>query len=68
MFRYIQDYSGSFSAFWTFSGLTLAGAAFLVFCVPETKDRTAEDIADFFYKEPETESAVTSTVDISHIV
>ena len=50
-FTHIQDWLGSFAAFWAFSGLSLVGAVFITLLVPETKERSSEEIADFFYTE-----------------
>ena len=67
-FTHIQDWLGSFAAFWAFSGLSLVGAVFITLLVPETKERSSEDIADFFYTEPSPPSSnVTSVIDITCI-
>ena len=67
-FTHIQDWLGSFTAFWAFSGLSLIGAIFIWLLVPETKDRTSEEIAGFFYSEPSpSPSNVTSVIDIANI-
>jgi len=66
-FGYIQTYLGSFSAFWTFAGLSCFGLVFIIFCIPETKDKSADEIAVFFVKRQDPVSNVTSVVDISDI-
>ena len=68
-FGYIQEYSGSFSAFWCFAGLSFIGAIFIVFCVPETKDKSPEEIAEFFVKKAPVvlNSTATSVLDISSV-
>lgn len=36
--------------FWFYSGVCLCGTLFIVFCVPETKGKTMEEIVQFFVK------------------
>jgi SP family facilitated glucose transporter-like MFS transporter 8 len=47
-FGYIQRLFGSYASFWTYTALSLAGGVFIYFMVPETKDRSAEEVAAFF--------------------
>jgi len=46
-FNYIPEYI----AFAIFSGLSFVGILFIIFCIPETKDKSAEQIAQYFHKE-----------------
>ena len=52
---YIQKLIGTFGAFWSFAALTFVGVIFIIFCLPETKNKSAEEIAKFF-SSPGTES------------
>ena len=45
---YIQKLIGAFGAFWSFAALTFVGVIFVIFCLPETKNKSAEEIAKFF--------------------
>ena len=45
---YIQKLIGAFGAFWSFAALTFVGVLFVIFCLPETKHKSAEQIAAFF--------------------
>lgn len=47
-FVYLQRGIGSSGAFWLYSGLTLLGALFVRFCLPETRHRSPEKVAAFF--------------------
>lgn len=47
-FVYIQLGIGSFAAFWLYSALTLTGMIFIHFCIPETRERSPEEIASYF--------------------
>ena len=47
-FMYIQKLVGAFGAFWSFAALTFVGVGFVIFCLPETKNKSAEEIAKFF--------------------
>ena len=47
-FIYIQKEVGSFGAVWSYAGLTLVGVIFIIFGLPETKNKSAEEIGRFF--------------------
>ena len=47
-FPYLQTLIGLHGAFWSYSVITLLGAGFIFFRIPETKNRAPEDIAAFF--------------------
>ncbi|UCF16488.1 MAG: MFS transporter, partial [Phycisphaerales bacterium] len=43
-FPYIKEALGAHGAFWTFSGICIAGFFVMLKCLPETKGKTLEDI------------------------
>ena len=49
-FPYATKLIGLDGTFWIFAGLTLVGCIFIIFCIPETKNKCAEDIAAFYNK------------------
>jgi len=51
-FIYIQNGLTRAGAFWMFSGLCICGVLFSFFLLPETKDKSPEEIQAFFGKEP----------------
>jgi len=64
-FMYIQRSVGSFGAFWTYSALTLTGTFFIIKCLPETRNKSSEEIGRFFSsltkKSSSTESVIKGT-------
>ena len=60
-FMYIQRSIGSYGAFWSYAILTLAGTLFIVKGLPETRNKTSEEIAIFFNPNPR-RSESTETV------
>ena len=47
-FIYIQKSIGSYGAFWTYASLTIIGTVFIMNGLPETRNKSAEDIGRFF--------------------
>jgi len=47
-FIYIQKSIGSYGAFWTYASLTIIGTVFITNGLPETRNKSAEDIGRFF--------------------
>jgi len=47
-FVYIQRSIGSYGAFWTYALLTLSGTLFIMKGLPETRNKSAEEIEKFF--------------------
>merc|ERR1711887_115487 len=64
-FMYIQRSIGSFGAFWTYSAITLTGTFFIIKCLPETRNKSSEEIGRFFSsltkKSSSTESVIKGT-------
>ena len=56
-FPYVKTYIGLQGAFWSYAALTLLGAVFLVLGIPETRDKTSEEVAAFFNKSSINESS-----------
>lgn len=50
MFPYISDAFGVVGSMYLFAGFTLSGGLFVFFCMPETKGRTFEGIAELLRK------------------
>jgi len=49
-FPYIKDFVGLYCAFWIYAALTAIGAIFIIFGLPETKNKSTEEVAEFFNK------------------
>jgi len=47
-FVYIQRSIGSYGAFWTYATLTLSGTIFIVKGLPETRNKSSEEISTFY--------------------
>ena len=47
-FPYVENLAGYHVVFWIFAALTALGVVVVALCVPETRDRTEEEIAAFF--------------------
>jgi len=47
-FVYIQRSIGSFGAFWAYSALTLSGTLFIIKGLPETRNKSSDEIGRFF--------------------
>ena len=62
-FIYIQRLVGSYGAFWSYAGLTLVGVIFIIFCLPETRNKSEEEIGKFFNRTG-TESSEALGIDV----
>ena len=49
-FPYIKVLIGLYGTFWTYATLTAFGAVFIIFGLPETKNKSTEEVAQFFNK------------------
>ena len=47
-FMYIQKSIGSCGAFWTYAALTLVGSIFIMKALPETRNKSSEEISRFY--------------------
>ena len=56
-FPYVKTYIGLQGAFWSYAAFTLLGSVFLVLGIPETKDKSSEEVAAFFNKSSINESS-----------
>ena len=64
-FIYIQKLVGSFGAFWSYAGLSLVGVIFVIFCLPETRNKSPEEIGKFFSRtRAESSEAVGKNVNV----
>jgi len=66
-FVYIQRGIGSHGAFWLYAALTLIGSVFIRWCLPETKDKSADEVAEFFISGGITRSSSQETVVSSNL-
>ncbi|GFN77401.1 facilitated trehalose transporter tret1, partial [Plakobranchus ocellatus] len=46
--------------FWLFAGITVVGVIFMVFLLPETKDKTLEEVEQLFMNKQELEDLASS--------
>merc|ERR1711887_506759 len=61
-FMYIQRSIGSFGAFWTYSAITLTGTFFIIKCLPETRNKSSEEIGRFFSSLTKNSSSTESVI------
>lgn len=57
-YQVVKDSFGHYSVFWSFAFVGYAGLFFVYFCVPETKDKTLEEVQDNMEKRSPEERAL----------
>lgn len=48
LFPSLLDWIKGYGAFWLFSGFNVFGTLFIIFVLPETRDKTMDEIAEMF--------------------
>jgi hypothetical protein len=56
-FRHVENLAGYHVVFWIHAALTALGVVVIALCVPETRDRTEQEIAAFFRRADETKDS-----------
>lgn len=67
-FMYIQRSFGSCGAFWTYAALTLTGTLFIMKGLPETRNKSSEEIGRFFSLQTKKSSSTESVIKVTDVV
>ena len=49
-FPYLEIFIGLYGIFWGYAGITFIGGVFVFLGIPETRNKTAEEVAAFYNK------------------
>lgn len=67
-FPYLKTSIGLSGTFWGYAVISLIGSIFVIFAIPETKNKSSEEVAAFFNKSPISQSSSTQSLGIEIVI
>ena len=67
-FPYLKTSIGLSGTFWGYAGISLIGSIFVILGIPETKNKSSEEVAAFFNKSKISQSSSTQSLGVETVI